>query len=130
MKRTMLVLIATILAVGIVYAQKEPQGDEYKQWMQDVRQGIRGFINAYNDMNMANATEAVDILADRFGKMEAHWNTKGIEDATEMSKQSKEYMIEAQAKMKLDDVAYALNLLELARRNCSSCHQKYRPPSP
>ena len=130
MKRTMLVLIAVTLAVSIVYAQKEPQGDEYKQWMQDVRQSVRGFNNAYTDMNMANATEAVDILVDRFGKMEAHWDAKEIEDATEMSKQSKEYMIEAQGKMRLNDIAYALNLLELARRNCSSCHQKYRPPSP
>ena len=130
MKRTMLVLIAMILAVSIVYAQKEPQGDEYKQWMQDVRQSIRGFTNAYNDMNMANATEAVDVLVDRFGKMETHWEAKGIEDAAAMSKESKEFMVDAQGKMKLNDVAYALNLLELARKNCSSCHQKYRPPSP
>ncbi len=128
MKRTMLVLIAMILAVSIVYAQKEPQGDEYKQWMQDVRQSIRGFNNAYNDMNMANATEAIDILADVYGKMEAHWDSQ--EDKEDAVAWSKEYMVQAQGKMKLNDVAYAMNLLELAQKNCRSCHQKYRPSSP
>ena len=129
MKKTILVLTTTIIAASLVYAQKEPQGDIYRQWMQDIRQSIRGFNNAYNDMNMDNATEAVEILADRFGKMEEHWETKGIDDAAEMSSQSKDYMIEAQRKMKLTDIAYALNLIELAQRNCRNCHGKYRPPS-
>jgi cytochrome c556 len=130
MKRTMGVLVAMVLAVGIVYAQKAPQGEEYEQWMKDVRQSIRGFNNAYTDMNMANATEAIDILAETFGKMEAHWESQGKEDAVTWSKESKGHMVEAQGKMKLNDIAYALNLVELAQRNCRSCHQAYRPPAP
>ncbi len=130
MKRTVLILIAMVLAVGIVYAQKAPQGEEYQQWMQDVRQSIRGFNNAYTDMNMANATEAIDILAESFAKMETHWEGQGKEDATGWAKESKDHMVDAQAKMKLNDIAYALNLLELAQRNCRSCHQAYRPPAP
>lgn len=130
MKRTILITIAMVLAVGIVYAQKAPQGEEYQQWMKDVQQSILGFNNAYNDMNMANATEAIDILADTFGQMETHWEEQGKEDAVGWAKESKDHMVEAQGKMKLNDIAYALNLLELAQRNCRSCHTAYRPPAP
>lgn len=126
MKQAMVIMMAMILTISVVYAQNEPQGDEYKQWMQDVRQSIRGFNTAYTNMNMANANESVDILADIFGKMEAHWTAKEVEDATDWSRQSKELMIEAQSKMKLNDIAYALNLLQLAQKNCSNCHEKYR----
>ena len=31
MKRTILITIAMVLAVGIVYAQKAPQGEEYEK---------------------------------------------------------------------------------------------------
>lgn len=126
MKQAIVIVMAMILTIGFVYAQSEPQGEEYKQWMQDVRQSIRGFNSAYTNMNMGNANEAVNILADIFGKMEAHWAAKEVEDATDWSRQSKELMVEAQNKMKLNDIAYALNLLQLAQKNCSNCHEKYR----
>jgi hypothetical protein len=36
---------------------------------------------------------------------------------------------EAQGKMKLKDIAYSLNLLQLAQKNCKSCHNVYKAPA-
>ena len=128
MKRTTLILIALVLAVGIAYAQKAPQGDEYKQWMQDVNQNNRAFTDAYNEMNMSDATGAIDALVALYTKMEAHWAAQEEkDDAVGWSTMAKEAMTEAQQKMRLNDIAYSLNLLEKAQTTCQPCHQAYRP---
>lgn len=128
MKRTILILTVMVVAVGIVYAQQAPQGDAYKQLMQDVNANTRGFSAAYNEMNMAGASEAIDTLLDRYTKMEEHWAAQEDKnDAVEWSAMAKEAMTEAQQKMRLNDIAYALNLVERTQTTCGPCHEAYRP---
>lgn len=127
MRRTILLLTSILLMFGVVFAQKQPQGDEYKAWMKDVQANVRAFNEAYNSMNMANAREAINNLFTLFSKVEEHWKKAQKSDAVGWAKDARERFQDAQDKMKRDDIAYALNLLQLAQRNCKSCHDQYRP---
>lgn len=130
MKRTIPVLIVILITAGIVFGQKVSQGDEFKKWMQDIQSQVRAFTDAYNAMDMKKGAAAIDALEKDFEQVEAHFQKAQKPDAVKWAKDAKERFQEAQGKMKRDDITYSLNLLQLAQKNCKSCHDVYRPAAP
>lgn len=123
-----IIVLATVAALtGLVLGQERPpQGDEYKSWMTDIQSGVQNFTNAYNSMDMNAATNSIDNLQFLFKKVEDHWTKQNKTDAIRWAKETREYMEQAQGKMKLKDIAYSLNLLQLAQKNCKACHGVYK----
>ena len=122
---------AAVAMTGLVVGQgdRPPQGDEYKGWMTDINSSVTNFTNAYNTMDMNAATNAIDNLQFLFKKVEDHWTKQNKADTVKWAKESREFMEQAQGKMKLKDIAYSLNLLQLAQKNCKSCHTVYKAPA-
>lgn len=127
MKRTIPVLIVTLITASIVFGQKVSQGDEFKKWMQDIQAQVRTFTDAYNAFDVKKGSAAIDALEKDFEQVEAHFNKAQKPDAVKWAKDAKDRFKEAQDRMKRDDITYALNLLQLAQKNCKSCHDVYRP---
>lgn len=127
MKRMLFVVGALALTAGLLLAQKEPQGDEFKAWMKNIQAQMQAFNQAYTAMDKQKASAAIDALKADFQKVQAHWEKKSKADAINWSKEFVGYMDQAQAKMKRDDIAYALNLVQLGQKNCKACHDLYRP---
>ncbi|MBI4473964.1 MAG: hypothetical protein HY646_14950 [Acidobacteria bacterium] len=128
MKRTAFILIACALTAGILLAQRPSQGEEYKKWMQDAQAQVRAFTEAYNSMDIAKASAAIDALQKDFALVEQHFQKAQKADAVAWAKDVRLKMEDAQVKMKLKDISYSLNLLELAQKNCKACHAVYKAP--
>lgn len=127
MKRTFVVLIAMFITAGILYGQKVSQGEEFKKWMQDIDAQVKNFNAAYAAMDKPKAALSIDALAKDFENVEAHFTKAQKADAINWTKDARNRFKEAQDRMKREDIAYALNLLQLAQKTCRSCHDVYRP---
>lgn len=129
MKRTIVVLIAILIMAGILLGQKVSQGDEFKKWMQDINANVKNFTDAYNAFDKPKAALAIDALQKDFEQVEAHFQKAQKADAVKWAKDAKDRFKDAQDRMKREDIAYALNLLQLAQKNCKSCHDVYKAPA-
>lgn len=130
MKRTAFVLIACMFTAAILLAQTKPsQGEDFKKWMQDIQAQVRNFNDAYAAMDMTKASTAIDALHKDFEQVEAHFQKAQKTDAVNWAKDARTRLAEAQGKMKRNDIAYSLNLLQLAQKNCKSCHDVYKAPA-
>jgi cytochrome c556 len=128
MKTTVFLQIACVLTAGILFAQRPSQGEEFKKVMLDVQAQVKNFTEAYNAMDMNKASAAIDALHKDFEQVEVHFQKAQKADAVNWAKDAKTRFAEAQAKMKRKDIAYSLNLLELAQKNCKACHDAYKAP--
>jgi cytochrome c556 len=128
MKRTLLVLILCMFTAVIQLAQRPPQGEEFKKWMQDIQSQLQAFTEAYNSMDVAKASTAVNALQKDFAMVEAHFQKAAKADAVNWAKDSRLRMEDAQTKLRYKDIAYSLNLVQLAQKNCKACHDVYKAP--
>ncbi len=127
MKRTFVVLIAVFVMCSILYGQKAPQGEEFKKWMQDIDAQMKNFIAAYDGMDMAKASSSIAALQKGFENVETHYAKAQKADAINWTKGVRTRLDEASDRMKRQDIAYALNMVQLAQKTCKSCHDVYRP---
>ena len=127
MKRMFVVLIAVFVMASILYGQKAPQGEEFKKWMQDIDAQVKNFIAAYDAMDMAKAASSIVALGKDFENVEAHYAKAQKADAINWTKDVRQRVEEAKDRMKRQDIAYALNQVQLAQKTCQSCHDVYRP---
>ena len=131
MKRLLLLALATAVMTGVLLGQKAPQGDEYKGWMKGIQTNVKNFTDAYMQMDVKTARGAAEALIENFTKVEEHWKKQNKTDAVAWAKDAKDKLSEAVEKLKRDDMAYALNLLQLVQaKDCRGCHDQYRPAPP
>lgn len=128
MKRMLVVLTAIFIVAGILYGQKVSQGEEFKKWMQDIDAQVKNFNVAYAAMDKPKAAASIDALAKDFENVEAHFAKFQKADAVNWTRDARNRLKEAQDRMKREDIAYALNLVQLVQKGCKSCHDVYRLP--
>ncbi len=126
MKRMFVVLITVIVMTSILYAQKVPQGEEFKKWMQDIDTQVKNFTAAYESMDLAKASASISALEKDFENVDTHFSKAQKADAVKWSKETRARLGEAGDKLKRQDISYALNLVQLNQKTCKSCHDVYR----
>jgi len=94
--------------------------------MQDIQAQVNAFMDAYSKLDPAKASAAVDALQKDFALVEQHFQKAQKTDAAAWAKDARVRMEDAQTKMKHKDITYSMNLLQLAQKNCKSCHDVYK----